>query len=81
MQTVSATLYIHVYVDCPHCQELIDLLNEDDTDGVAHNDCGDILREACPDKGHWTDSHDQFELDDVTCTKCKTTFNVRKIEW
>lgn len=80
MDTVSARLDIQVYVDCPNCESLIDLLEEKDTDGVAHNDEGRVLRDACPD-GLWSDSHEQFELEDVTCTECKYTFNVKTIEW
>ena len=81
MQTVAARLDIEVFVDCPHCDHLIDLRSENDTNGVMHDDCGDILKEACPQHGHWSDSHEKFELDEVECSSCKGVFNVRTIEW
>ena len=80
MKIAAARLDIQVYVTCPHCEYLIDLLDEHDTNGVAHNDCGDVLREACPD-GNWTEHHEMFELDEVTCSECNGTFNVKRIEW
>lgn len=80
MKIVGARLDIQVYVTCPHCNNLIDLLDERDTDGVAHNDCGDILKEVCP-SGNWSDSHEKFELDEVTCSECKGEFNVRGVDW
>ena len=79
-ETVRARLDIQVYVDCPHCENLIDLLDENDTDGVAHNDEGAILKDACPD-GYWMDSHAKFELRDVVCSECKGSFSVKEIEW
>ncbi len=81
METVTARLDIEVFVNCPHCDFMIDLLNSDDTNGVEHNDCGDILQEACPQVGHWSDSHDRFELDEVVCSQCKGEFSVKQIEW
>jgi hypothetical protein len=80
VKTVKARLDIQVYVNCPHCDNLINLLDENDTNGVAHNDCNDILKEACPD-GNWSESHDKFELEDVTCSVCKGDFNVLQMEW
>ncbi|MCK4843056.1 MAG: hypothetical protein KAT04_14440 [Methylococcales bacterium] len=77
---VSARLDIEVFVDCPHCGYMIDLLKEDETDGQNHNDEGYILAQACP-SGLWIDEHEKFEVDEVTCTKCKTTFNVKGLEW
>jgi len=80
MKTAKARLDIQVFVNCPHCDALLNLLDENDTNGVAHNDCSDILKEACP-SGTWSDSHDKFELDNVTCSECKGEFNVRQMEW
>lgn len=77
----TSILDIQLYVDCPHCDYLIDLLDEYDTDGVAHNDEGDLLKVACPQQGYWIDSHNTFELDEVTCSACKNEFSVRGIEW
>lgn len=80
MDTVSARLDIQVYVDCPNCDNLIDLLDEADTDGVAHNEEGYVLSQACPE-GQWIDGHKKFEVEDVTCTNCKHDFTVRTLEW
>jgi hypothetical protein len=33
MKTVTARLDIEVFVDCPECNDLIDLLKEKDTNG------------------------------------------------
>lgn len=81
VKVASARLEIQVYVNCPHCDSLINLMNSDDTSGVDHNDCGEILRQACPSEGNWSDSHDDFELEEVTCTSCKGDFDVKTIEW
>lgn len=77
---VSATLEIHVYVNCPHCDYYIDLLDESDTDGVLHNDCGEILKQTCPTDGtHWSDA--RLEVEEVTCSECKGVFDVEGVEW
>lgn len=81
MKTVSSRLDIQVFVDCPHCESMIDLLDKEDTNGVAHNDCGEILNQACPDKGYWSDSHKKFDLKKVECGECKKEFNVKGMEW
>jgi len=77
--TVPATLSIQMYVDCPNedCGNYIDLLDEKDTDGVAHNDDGYLLRQMFPRNGDNSD----FECEEVTCSQCKTTFNVKELEW
>ncbi len=74
METIAARLDIEIFVDCPKCEWLIDLLKEEDTDGVMHDDDGEILRQVFND-------HDNFTVDEVTCSKCKTTFNVKELEW
>lgn len=78
-QTVSATLSIEMYVYCPNddCGYYIDLLDPTDTDGYHHNDDGDLLRQMFPTNG----AHVDFECEDVTCSQCKTTFNVKELEW
>lgn len=79
IKTVEARLDIEMFVTCPNeeCGYLIDLLSEKDTDGTPHDDDGYLLRQMFPAHG----SHDDFECEDVTCTKCKTTFNVKGLEW
>ena len=82
MEEVKARLNIEVFVDCPNkdCGFLIDLMEETDTDGYHHNEEAGIISQACPD-GHWGYEHKKFECDDVTCSECKTTFNVRGLDW
>lgn len=80
LTVVSARLDIEVFVNCPECDYMIDLLNEYETDNHNHNEEGAILNQACPD-GYWIEQHEKFECEDVTCTKCKTTFNVKGLEW
>lgn len=78
-ETVAASLDIEMFVTCPNdeCGYYIDLLKERDTNNYDHNEEGNLLRQMFPATG----SHEDFECDDVTCTQCKTTFNVRTLEW
>ena len=80
METVSATLSVDIYADCPNeeCGNYINLLREKDTDGVEHDEDSRLLRQVFPSNGA---SHDDFECDEVTCSECKTTFNVKSLEW
>ena len=79
METVSASLQITMMVDCPNeeCGAYIDLLDERDTSGQDCNEDGYLMRQMFPKHG----SHDDFECEEVTCTQCKTTFNVKELEW
>ena len=79
-KVVSARLDIEVWVECPHCDNLIDLRNSDDTDGYGHDDCGGVMKQACPD-GYWMDEHEKFSIQDVTCSECKKDFDVKELEW
>jgi len=80
MKTVSATLNIEITVNCPECDERIDLLTEEETNNYNHNDEAYLLIQAIPNSD-WSESHKNFECEDVTCTECKTTFNVKKLGW
>lgn len=80
MKTAAARLAIEVFVDCPHCDRLIDLMDEDDTGGYNHNDEGGVISQACPD-GVWMDEHKHFEISDVECSECGGTFNVKGLQW
>lgn len=79
IETVEARLNIEVFVDCPNdeCGNLIDLLNERDTDGTMHDDDGQLLRQVFP----YSENPDDFECKDVVCSECKTTFNVKGLGW
>lgn len=80
MTTISAALIIEVRVECPHCEELVDLMNPEDTDGDDLNEEGRVISQACPD-GSWHEAHKQFSVPDVTCTACGNHFTVKGIEW
>jgi hypothetical protein len=79
VKTVTARLDIEMFVNCPNeeCDYLIDLLRESDTDGVNHDDDGYLLRQMFPTNR----SHDDFECEEVVCSKCKAEFNVKGLEW
>ena len=81
MKTVGGSLSIDILVNCPHCDNYINILNPKDTDGHDHNDEGQILQQACPSKGHWSDEHEKFEIKEVTCSQCKNDFNVEGLDW
>ena len=82
MSKATARLGIEVLVDCPNCETLINLLDPSDTNGFEHNDCGDILKDACPTDGrHWMDAHKDFEVEEVVCSECKHEFTVEGLEW
>jgi hypothetical protein len=78
-QIVEAVLDVAMYVTCPNdeCGNYINLLDETDTDGTDHDDDSILLRQMFPRNG---DNKD-FECDDVTCSQCKTTFNVKGLAW
>lgn len=80
MQEVEARLDIEVFVDCPKCGYLIDLMKEEDTDGHCHNEEANVISQACPD-GCWHEEREKFSIKNVTCSKCKTDFNVKGLQW
>ena len=79
MGTIEARLDVCMYVDCPNpeCESLINLLDEDDTNGDPLDDDSVLIR-------HIFD-HDnvygEMECNDVVCTQCKTAFNVKGLAW
>lgn len=79
LETVSAVLDIEMFVACPNkgCDFYIDLLKEKDTNGVDHDEDSYLLKQMFPSRG----SHDDFECEEVTCSRCKTVFNVEGLEW
>jgi protein-arginine kinase activator protein McsA len=80
LETVEARLDIEIFVNCPNCDCYIDILNPEETNGTYHNEEGYILEQACGN-GDWTTNHEKFEVEEVTCSKCKTEFNVKGMEW
>ena len=81
MKTTSVSLNVSANVDCPHCNDRIDLLNPDDTSGVYHNEDSQVLDQAFPASGSWLKSHRNFELDDVKCSNCGGLFNAKGMVW
>jgi hypothetical protein len=80
MESVMARLSIEVYVDCPKCDNMIDLMQSEDTSGYNHNEDGHIISQACPD-GYWSEEHKKFSVDGVKCSVCDHVFDVDEIEW
>ena len=78
--TVTARLNIEIFVDCPKCDYLIDILKASDTSDHDHNDEGHVLTQACPG-GSWADKHENFEVLHIECSRCKHEFNVKGLEW
>ncbi len=77
-KTISATLSIEVDIFCPNkeCGIYINLLNEDDTNGTAHDEDGALLKQVF----HEQHKHKIFQCNEVVCTRCKTKFNVKGLE-
>ena len=80
MNTVSARLDIEIWVDCPECDNLINILDSRDTSNHDHNEEGQVLTQACPD-GSWYEAHESFEVTGVKCSSCANEFNVKELEW
>lgn len=74
MKTVEASLSIEVNVECPHCEEYINLMEFGDL-----NEEGFISMQAVP-SGDWSEPHDNFELD-INCNGCGKEINIRRIAW
>lgn len=72
---VLASLIIEVLVDCPNCQESIDLLDDD----LGLNEEGVISNQALPE-GDWCDEHPKFEAK-LNCPKCQHKIDVKGIAW
>lgn len=70
---IAATVNIQVAVECPSCGLGIDLLDENATSGVCHNDDSSILKSVFDNK---TRSWEEFEIEDVTCSYCGHNFDV-----
>ena len=79
LKAPPATLSISMYVDCPDddCGNNIDIMDSRDTNGVDHNDDGNLLRQMFPSNG----DNEDFVCYEVTCSDCKTTFDVKRLEW
>ncbi len=77
---ISASLNISVLTECPQCETQIDLMNQDETSGVDHNEEGGVVSQACPD-GCWTTQHQSFKVRSVKCSVCGGEFDVHGLEW
>jgi len=80
MKTAGAWLTIEVFVECPHCGYLTDLMREDDICGINYNEEGEVTRQVCPDRS-WVEAHKDFTVENVQCGRCKDSFNVEGLEW
>lgn len=77
--TVTGTLNLKIWVDCPgeHCNNFIDLMDENDTNGERLNDDGYITNQVFDTRYDWS----EVEVEQVTCSECKCDFNVKGLEW
>lgn len=75
MKTTRAVLSIELNVECPHCDDYLDLMDWD----MEMNEEGELTRQACPD-GDWSESHRSFS-EDVRCPHCEETFKAEGIDW
>lgn len=75
-----ATLNISLDVECPNCDNNIDLMTCHDDELGFLNEEGSISKRAFSDKA-WSDGHKNFHLEGITCNECKTKFDVKEILW
>lgn len=80
MKTVNARLDIEVFVNCPRCDSLIDLLDNGETSKKNHNEEGAVIMQAFP-SGRWLEAHENFMVNNVTCSHCDKSFDVKTLEW
>ena len=74
-ESVEASLTILLYVECPYCEDIVDLL---ETPGL--NEEGQLIKKACPSDKHWSESHDDFQMD-FKCECCEKEFEIDGIGW
>ena len=51
LKTVGARLDVEIFAHCPECDYMIDLLNEEETNGECLDDDGMLLRQVWPTNG------------------------------
>ena len=75
--SAEASLSIEINVECPNeeCGDYFDLMK---IEGL--NDEGQLLSVACPSKGHWSESHEKFNLD-IACPACNQKIKIDGIGW
>lgn len=71
LKEVRAKLNINVWVNCPHCSNFIDLMDDHDEDCY-------IINQVCDNSNDW---RKDFECEEVECECCSEVFNVKEIEW
>ena len=76
LKEAEAALSVHIYVNCPNCQVDIDLLDEEDTGGYNCDEESYLLQQVI---GETPRKWENFECEEVTCTKCDKEFNVKGI--
>lgn len=77
LKTVTPDLIIELIFRCPHCDELIDLLEDEH----QLNDDGELLNCAIPDNGeYWDDHHEKFKKQ-LNCPECGEPVLLKGIAW
>ena len=72
-EPVEAVLTICLDIECPECEEMIDLMD------LAMNEEGAISKQAVP-SGDWSEPHDNFS-EQIECPKCSHDISVKRIAW
>lgn len=81
MREVEASLNIEVTVDCPECDNSIDLMMDNTRKGGRYYDQDSgVISQACPD-GCWDTEHKKFEIDEIYCDVCETIFKAKGLGW
>jgi ssDNA-binding Zn-finger/Zn-ribbon topoisomerase 1 len=74
MEKTDAQIEIEINVTCPHCDEYINILDENKFPNL--NEDGYLIRNALGDHFGWKDFNETIQ-----CPECKKSFVVSHISW
>lgn len=78
MNNTTAQVSFNLYLRCPHCKQLLDLMDEDDVDEFAVMDGGSST--AVKIIKRWFNNA-PYEVESGICQHCNGTFEVERVEW
>lgn len=76
MKTVEGRFDYQLYVECPGCNELLNVLHEKDMSGDAHDDDNALTQPLLTNK-NW----DDIEVDKMKCYRCGEVFNMKGVDY